>query len=51
MNLRLEERVLCEVQGRLFENSAKAGYDSAEFIEKFMNSETACHLDMNYDRL
>lgn len=51
MNLRLEEQVLCEVQGRLFENSVKAGYDSVEFIEKFMNSETARHLDMDYDRL
>ena len=45
------ERHLCDIQGRLFENSAKKGLDSTDFIEKFMNSKTCEFMDMEYDRL
>ncbi len=45
------ERQLCDIQGRLFELSAKQGYASKEFITTFMNSETAGNLDRDYDRL
>ena len=37
---------LCDIQGRLFELSAREGYDSIPFIATFMSSETA----RNYDR-
>lgn len=39
---------VCDVQGRLFELASEAGYDSRKFIETFMKSEIASHLDMNY---
>ena len=42
---------LCDIQGRLFELSAKEGYDSAEFIKVFMNSQTAKELDSEYNRM
>ena len=45
------ERQLCDIQGRLFERSLKKGLDSADFIEKFMNSKTCEFLDLPYDRL
>jgi hypothetical protein len=45
------ERQLCDIQGRLFERSREKGLDSANFINKFMNSETCAFLDMPYDRL
>jgi len=45
------ERQLCDIQGRLFENSLKKELDSPDFIEKFMNSKTCEFLDMPYDRL
>ena len=45
------ERQLCDIQGRLFERSLDKGLDSADFIKKFMNSETCEFLDMPYDRL
>ena len=45
------ERQLCDIQGRLFEYSLKKGLDSADFIEKFMNSGTCGFLDLPYDRL
>jgi hypothetical protein len=45
------ERQLCDIQGRLFELSLKHGLDSADFIEKYMNSITCEYLDMPYDRL
>jgi hypothetical protein len=45
------ERQLSDIQGRLFELSAKQGYDSRQFISAFMNSETADNLDRDYDRL
>ena len=45
------ERQLCDIQGRLFELSTAKGLDSADFIQKFMNSQTCGFLDMPYDRL
>ncbi len=45
------ERQLCDIQGRLFELSAKKEYNSKEFITTFMNSVTADDLDRDYDRL
>ena len=41
----------CDIQGRLFERSLKKDLDSADFIEKFMNSQTCRFLDLPYDRL
>ena len=38
---------LCEMSADLFVQSAKKGYDSKDFIEKLMNSETAVYL---YDK-
>lgn len=51
MKLSLDKRQLCDIQGRLFELAAKNGYDSKDFISKFMNSNTAKKLDDSYDRL
>ncbi|WP_297969881.1 hypothetical protein [uncultured Faecalibaculum sp.] len=51
MNLSLDQRQLCDIQGRLFENSTKAGLDSPAFIKSFMTSSVAVHLDDEYDRL
>ena len=45
-----DQIVLCEIQGRLFENSLAAGYDSAAFIEAFMNSEMTEYMDRPYDK-
>ena len=42
---------LCDIQGRLFENSAKAGYSSKQFIKKFMTSSLAKDLDSSYNRM
>lgn len=42
---------LCDIQGRLFENSAKAGYNSKQFIKKFMTSSLAKDLDSSYNRM
>ena len=44
--MRLEQRQLCDIQGRLFELALKNGYDSKEFIAAFMNSRAALALDM-----
>ncbi len=35
---------ICEMSAELFVQSVKRGYDSKEFIEKVMKSETATHL-------
>ncbi|WP_281791412.1 hypothetical protein [Faecalibaculum rodentium] len=51
MDLSLDQRQLCDIQGRLFENSVKAGLDSQDFIKSFMTSSMASHLDDKYDRL
>ena len=45
------ERQLCDIQGRLFERSLTIGLNSADFIEKYMNSVTCEDLDKPYDRL
>ena len=50
-NLSLEQRQLCDIQGRLFELALKSGYDCPAFIRAFMNSRTAAALDDTYDRL
>ncbi len=42
---------LCDIQGRLFELSAKKKYDSAAFVKAFMTSETAKALDSRYNRM
>ena len=51
MNLSLEKRQLCDIQGRLFELALKNGYDCPKFIDFFMNSRAASALDDVYDRL
>ena len=50
-NLRLEQRQLCDIQGRLFELALKDGYDCPAFIRAFMNSQAAAALDDTYDHL
>ena len=50
-NLRLEQRQLCDIQGRLFELALKDGYDCPAVIRTFMNSRAAAALDDTYDRL
>ena len=45
------ELKLCDIQGRLFELSAEAGYDSACFARVFMYSRTAKELDEKYNRM
>lgn len=42
---------LCDIQGRLFELSGKAGIPSAAFIIAFMRSDTAKALDSSYNRM
>ncbi|MCC8173335.1 MAG: hypothetical protein LIO65_02780 [Odoribacter sp.] len=42
---------LCDIQGRLFELSAKKNYSSAAFVKTFMLSETAKELDSKYNRM
>ena len=32
---------LCDIQGRLFELSLQAGYDSEDFMKRFMRSKVA----------
>lgn len=42
---------LCDIQGRLFELSAKQGYDSEAFVSFFMGSNVAKDLDSTYNRM
>ena len=42
---------LCDIQGRLFELSARKGYDSVGFVKAFMRSQTAKALDSTYNRM
>ena len=42
---------ICDVQGRLFELSRKACYDSGPFISSFMRSRLAKSLDSVYNRM
>ena len=51
VNLRTDQRQLCDIQGRLFELARKNAYDCPSFIRTFMNSQTAASLDDTYDRL
>ncbi|MCD7955484.1 MAG: CRISPR-associated helicase Cas3' [Lachnospiraceae bacterium] len=51
LELSLDKRQLCDIQGRLFELALKSGYDSPIFIKTFMNSRAAECLDDTYDRL
>lgn len=41
---------LCKMQGRLFELSVQNNLESISFITEFMKSDTAKHLDLEYDR-
>ena len=40
---------LCDIQGRLFELSAKKKYNSTAFVKAFMMSKTAKELDSKYN--
>lgn len=51
LNLSLEKRQLCDIQGRLFELAFANNYDCPAFIKSFMNSRAAAALDDTYDRL
>lgn len=42
---------LCDIQGRLFELSAKKKYNSVAFVKAFMTSDTAMALDSKYNRM
>lgn len=44
------ERQLCAVQGKMFELSAKKNLSSKEFIDSYMQSQTAKFFDLPYDR-
>jgi len=45
------ELKICDIQGRLFELSAVKGFDSEDFIDKFMKSDVAKNLDSSYNRM
>lgn len=49
--LSIQQRQLCDIQGRLFELALANGYDSLSFISSFMNSKCAAALDDTCDRL
>jgi hypothetical protein len=42
---------LCDIQGRLFELSARQGYNSEKFVSGFMTSDIAKSLDSPYNRM
>ena len=42
---------VCDVQGRLFELSVKAEYNSEKFVKCFMKSEVAKHLDSSFNHM
>ena len=44
------ERQLCAIQGKMFELSAKKNFSSKEFIDFYMQSQTAKFFDLLYDR-
>lgn len=44
------ERQLCNVQGKMFELSAKKNLSSLEFIDSYMKSKTASFFDLPFDR-
>lgn len=45
------ELTLCDMQGKLFELSAKENFDSEKFIKVFMNSETASDIDKPFNHM
>lgn len=45
------ELTLCDMQGKLFEISAKEGYASESFIKAFMTSDTAADLDKPFNHM
>lgn len=49
-NLTAFERQLCSIQGKMFELSAKKNLSSKEFIDFYMQSNTAGFFDLPYDR-
>ncbi|WP_165044385.1 MULTISPECIES: hypothetical protein [unclassified Adlercreutzia] len=50
-DLRLDQRQLCDIQGRLFERAREQGYDCPAFIAAFMNSNVARRMDETFDFL
>lgn len=44
--LDLSEKRICLVQGRLFEETASRGMDSADFVEKYMTSYISKSMDL-----
>lgn len=50
-DLRLDQRQLCDIQGRLFELARARGYDCPTFIEAFMNGDVARRMDGVFDFL
>ena len=48
MNILVQK--LCSIQGRLFELSARQGFESNDFVKAYMNSETAAKFNSAYDR-
>ena len=50
MNISLQ-RSLCDMQGKLFEESADMKYESAAFIEAFMTSDVSADLDSTFNHM
>lgn len=50
-SLNLQQRQLCDIQGRLFELALNKNVSCPEFIKAFMKSNAASCLDDTYDRL
>ena len=50
MNTSLQ-RSLCDMQGKLFEESAEKKYESPSFIEAFMTSAVAADLDSSFNHM
>ena len=50
MKLRTDQKVVCEVQGKLFELALAKGYDGLKFIETFMNSKVAADMDLTFNK-
>lgn len=42
------ELALCDTQGKLFELSARRGYNSEAFIKAYMNSSVAADMDLDF---
>lgn len=45
------EVTLCDMQGKLFEQSAEKGFSSEDFLKVFMLSETASDLDKPFNHM